>query len=49
MAGEMCADGECGKSDYLRYDGLHFSAAGALQVARWLTPQLTELVRGERT
>jgi hypothetical protein len=49
MAEEMCADGECGKSDYLRYDGLHFSAAGALQVARWITPQLTELVRGERT
>jgi peptidoglycan/LPS O-acetylase OafA/YrhL len=49
MAGEMCAEGECGKSDYLRYDGLHFSAAGALQVARWITPQLTELVRGERT
>ena len=49
MAEEMCAEGECGKSDYLRYDGLHFSAAGALQVARWITPQLTELVRGERT
>jgi hypothetical protein len=48
MAGEMCPDGECGKSDYLRYDGLHFSAAGALQVARWLTPQLTEMARGER-
>jgi hypothetical protein len=49
MAEEMCADGECGKSDYLRYDGLHFSAPGALQVARWITPQLTELVRGERS
>lgn len=49
LASELCADGECGRSDYLRYDGLHFSAAGALQVARWMTPQLTELARGERT
>ena len=49
MAGEMCDDRECGKSDYLRYDGMHFTAPGALQVARWITPQLVELVRGERT
>jgi hypothetical protein len=52
LAAKMCPNEDCsrparGFSADMRFDGIHYTPAGAAQVAAWLTPRLERLQRLE--